>query len=92
MDVWYVMLNLLCAIERFFFTADIKHWSPPADQRVNQHPQKSNKHVTSDVQVYVTEASWNLKGCRAPASSQCTLRMSELRLLRNHPRKRLFKI
>jgi len=77
MDVWSVMLNFLCATERFF-TVDIKHWSPPADQTVNQYQQKSNKHVTSDVQVYVTEASWNPKGRRAPASSHCTLRMSEL--------------
>ena len=60
MDVWSVMLNFLMCNCTFFSSVDIKlwYWSPPADHRPNQRQQKLNKHFTSDVQVYLTEASW----------------------------------
>jgi len=81
MDVWFVMLNFLCAIERSFSRSlsNTDHRSPIRE--------RINVNKKSDVQVYITEASW-----KGPAPSQCTLWMSELRLLWNHPRKALFKI
>jgi len=53
MDVWSVMLNFLCAVERSFSwsTSNIDH-RRPIRERISV-----NNHVTSDVQVYVTEAS-----------------------------------
>jgi len=67
---------------------DIKHWSPPADQRANQYQHTRQwRHLW-----HIGLCNWGLlKGCRAPAPSQCTLRMLELLLLRNHPWKVLFK-
>jgi len=58
-------VKLLMCNWMFFFTVDIKHWSPPADHRANQRQQKLNKHVTSDVQVqvYVSETSWKGAAC-----------------------------
>jgi len=84
-------VKLLMCSWTFFFTVYIKHWSPPADQRVIQRQQK----------IEQTRHLWRpglhkwclLKGRRVPAPLQCcTLRMLEQRLMWNHPRKALFKI
>jgi len=64
-------VKLLMCNWTFFFTVDIKHWSPPTNQRANQHQQKLNKHVTSDVQVYVSEASWKGAACLPHHSAHC---------------------
>ena len=53
-------MTLICNWTFLFTTSNIDH-RQSVRERINV-----NKHVTSDVHVYVTEASWNLKGRRAP--------------------------
>jgi len=72
-----VQLNVLVHV--------IKHWSPSADQTANQRQQ--TRHLW-----HIGLRNWGLlEGCHAPAPSQCILWMLELRRLRNHTRKALFK-
>jgi len=85
--VCYVQL-LMCNWTLFFTTSNIDH-RRPIRERININKNRTNMPPLT----YIGLRNWGLlKGRRAPAPSQCTLWMLELRLLRNHPRKALFKI
>jgi len=84
MDVWSVMLNFLCAIER----SCSQHQT-----LITAGQSESESTSTNTPPLMYRFTFWGpLKGRRTPAPSQYTLQMLELRLLRNHPRKALFKI